>query len=84
MFTDPERVPTAPHEQPQPQSAVMEPRDLKSAASYVNNLLSSRGLLRGAPIDFSRPTKDPETPARIINLVHELLSRRDVNLPPSP
>ncbi|KAA8904561.1 Afadin and alpha-actinin-binding-domain-containing protein [Sphaerosporella brunnea] len=55
----------------------MDPRDLKSASNYVNNQLASRGLVRGTPIDFARPSKDPENPARIINLVYELVQRRD-------
>jgi hypothetical protein len=57
---------------------MMDAGDLKSASSYINNQLASRGLLRGLPIDFSRPSHDPENPARIINLVHELIQRRDV------
>lgn len=56
---------------------MMDAGDLKSASSYINNQLASRGLLRGLPIDFSRPSHDPENPARIINLVHELIQRRD-------
>ncbi|KAI5858794.1 Afadin and alpha-actinin-binding-domain-containing protein [Tricharina praecox] len=55
----------------------MDPRDLKSASNYVNQQLASRGLLRGNPIDFAKPSKDPDNPARIINLVHELVQRRD-------
>jgi len=56
----------------------MDPRDLKSTSNYVNNQLASRGLVRGLPIDFAKPSKDPDNPARIINLVHELVQRRDV------
>ncbi|TGZ77698.1 hypothetical protein EX30DRAFT_398392 [Ascodesmis nigricans] len=55
----------------------MDPRDLKGASTYVNNLLQARGLVGGQPIDFARPTRDDGTPGRIINLVHELVLRRD-------
>ncbi|KAF8254154.1 hypothetical protein K440DRAFT_157752 [Wilcoxina mikolae CBS 423.85] len=55
----------------------MDPGDLKSASNYVNNQLASRGLVRGNPIDFAKPSKDPHNPARIINLVHELVQRQD-------
>jgi len=58
----------------------MDLGELKSASNYVNNQLAARGLLRGLPIDFAKPTKEVETPARIINLVHELVKRRDVGL----
>ncbi|KAF8540719.1 Afadin and alpha-actinin-binding-domain-containing protein [Trichophaea hybrida] len=55
----------------------MDPGNLKSASNYVNNQLASRGLVCGNPIDFAKPSKDPDNPARIINLVHELVQRRD-------
>lgn len=55
----------------------MDRRDLKSASTYVNNLLASRGLLRGHAIPFHKPGED-DAPAKIINLVHELIARRDV------
>ncbi|PUU74115.1 Afadin and alpha-actinin-binding-domain-containing protein [Tuber borchii] len=55
----------------------MDPRDLKSASTYVNNQLAARGLLRGNPIPFHKPGEDDSTPAKIINLVHELIARRD-------
>ncbi|PWW75629.1 hypothetical protein C7212DRAFT_345558 [Tuber magnatum] len=55
----------------------MDPRDLKSASTYVNNQLASRGLLRGNPIPFHKPGDADGTPAKIINLVHELITRRD-------
>ena len=58
----------------------MDLGELKSASNYVNNQLAARGLLRGLPIDFAKPAKEVETPARIINLVHELVKRRDVGL----
>lgn len=56
----------------------MDLRNLKSASQYIHNALASRGILRGLPIDFAKPGKDPETPARIINLVNDLVQRRDV------
>lgn len=59
----------------------MDPRDLKSASTYVNNQLAARGLLRGNPIPFHKPGEDDGTPAKIINLVHELIARRDVSFP---
>jgi hypothetical protein len=60
--------------------------DLSTASRYVNNLLLSRGLLRdGEPIPFAKPSEGdggPEaTMPRIINLVHDLILRRDVCLP---
>lgn len=62
----------------------MDPRDLKAASKYVNNLLASRGLLRGKEIAFYKPSEDESTPSKIINLIHELLTRRDVRTPPHP
>lgn len=61
----------------------MDPQSLKSASSYLNNLLLARGLLRnGKPIEFAHPSKaeggKQETMAQIINLVHDLILRRDV------
>lgn len=56
----------------------MDHRDLKAASKYVNNLLAARGLLRGKEIAFYKPADDESTPSKIINLVHELLTRRDV------
>ncbi|KAK0653967.1 hypothetical protein DIS24_g5619 [Lasiodiplodia hormozganensis] len=60
----------------------MDPQSLKSASSYLNNLLLARGLLRnGKPIEFAHPSKGEggkqETMAQIINLVHDLILRRD-------
>jgi hypothetical protein len=58
--------------------------DLSAASHYVNNLLLSRGLLRdGEPIPFAKPSKGDgglEAMPRIINLVHDLILRRDVRL----
>ncbi|CAK3754604.1 Hypothetical predicted protein [Lecanosticta acicola] len=49
---------------------------LRTAGSYLNNLLLARGLLRdGQPIDFVKPSK--ESRASIINLVHDLILRED-------
>ncbi|KAK6002770.1 hypothetical protein QM012_001520 [Aureobasidium pullulans] len=49
---------------------------LNTASTYLNNLLLARGLLRDSkPLDFAKPTR--ETRAQIINLVHDLLLRRD-------
>ncbi|KAI5810516.1 Afadin and alpha-actinin-binding-domain-containing protein, partial [Pyronema omphalodes] len=55
----------------------MDSGDLKAASNYVNNQLASRGLLRDSPIDFAKPHRDNDVPKRIINLVHELVQRRD-------
>lgn len=61
----------------------MESRSLNTASTYINNLLLSRGLLRdGAPIDFATPEKakggTDATMVRVMNLVHDLILRRDV------
>ncbi|GAB7356064.1 hypothetical protein MBLNU459_g6681t1 [Dothideomycetes sp. NU459] len=54
----------------------MDSDTLQTASTYLNNLLLARGLLRnGSPLDFAKPTRD--TRAQIINLVHDLLLRRD-------
>ena len=54
----------------------MDSDTLNTASTYLNNLLLARGLLRnGKPLDFAKPTR--ETRAQVINLVHELLLRRD-------
>ena len=60
----------------------MDAHSLRTASDYLNNLLLARGLLRnGKPINFARPTKSeggPEaTMAHVINLVHDLVLRRD-------
>ncbi|KAL8787967.1 MAG: hypothetical protein Q9195_007555 [Heterodermia aff. obscurata] len=60
----------------------MESKNLQTASSYINNLLLSRGLLRnGVPIDFAEPAKTvggtDATMANIMNLVHDLILRRD-------
>ncbi|KAH0257453.1 hypothetical protein KCU91_g16365, partial [Aureobasidium melanogenum] len=54
----------------------MDHDTLNTASTYLNNLLLARGLLRDSkPLDFAKPTR--ETRAQIINLVHDLLLRRD-------
>lgn len=54
----------------------MDSDTLQTASTYVNNLLLARGLLRDSKsIDFAKPTRD--TRAQIINLVHDLVLRRD-------
>ncbi|KAK2796842.1 hypothetical protein FQN50_009403 [Emmonsiellopsis sp. PD_5] len=60
----------------------METQNLHTASEYINNLLLARGLLRnGKPIDFAHPENAPggtdATMARVINLVHDLVLRRD-------
>lgn len=57
-------------------AATMDSDTLHTASNYLNNLLLARGLLRnGNSLDFAKPTRD--TRAQIINLVHDLLLRRD-------
>lgn len=61
----------------------MDAFNLKTASTYINNLLLARGLLRdGKAIEFARPSKaeggKEVTMAQIINLVHDLILRRDV------
>ena len=61
----------------------MESRNLQTASLYINNLLLARGLLRnGAPIEFATPAKaeggTDATMAKVMNLVHDLILRRDV------
>ncbi|KAI4717086.1 hypothetical protein E4T48_06715 [Aureobasidium sp. EXF-10727] len=54
----------------------MDHDTLNTASTYLNNLLLARGLLRDSKaLDFAKPTR--ETRAQIINLVHDLLLRRD-------
>ena len=62
----------------------MEPANLQAASSYINNVLLARGLLKGGqPIDFADPDNEdggsPATMARVINLVNDLVLRRDVS-----
>lgn len=67
----------------------METESLNTAAGYINNLLLARGLLRnGKPVDFCSLASDgdkkaskearPTVTAQVINLVHDLILRRDV------
>lgn len=54
----------------------MDSDTLHTASTYLNNLLLARGLLRnGKALDFAKPTRD--TRAQTINLIHDLLLRRD-------
>lgn len=67
-----------------PASADMETQNLQAASTYVNNILLARGLLKtGHPIDFADPDNEDggseATMARIINLVNDLVLRRDVS-----
>ncbi|KAJ5761424.1 hypothetical protein N7533_003463 [Penicillium manginii] len=60
----------------------MEAHNLQAASTYVNNILLARGLLKsGSPIDFAEPDNEEggtaATMARIINLVNDLVLRRD-------
>ncbi|BCS23351.1 uncharacterized protein APUU_31576S [Aspergillus puulaauensis] len=61
----------------------MEPQgDLHAASIYINNVLLARGLVKtGRPIDFANPENEEggvtNTMARIINLVNDLVLRRD-------
>ncbi|KAI9368289.1 Afadin and alpha-actinin-binding-domain-containing protein [Aspergillus egyptiacus] len=61
----------------------MEPQgDLQAASTYINNVLLARGLLKsGRPIDFANPEEEEggvgTTMAMIINLVNDLVLRRD-------
>ncbi|KAF2753160.1 hypothetical protein EJ05DRAFT_470643 [Pseudovirgaria hyperparasitica] len=60
----------------------MDTYNLKTASRYINNLLLARGLLRdGKPIEFAHPSKGDggkeATMAHIINLVHDLILKRD-------
>lgn len=64
--------------------ADMEAHSLQAASTYVNNILLARGLLKsGHPIDFAQPDNEDggseATMARIINLVNDLVLRRDVS-----
>ncbi|KAL9589801.1 MAG: hypothetical protein Q9203_001378 [Teloschistes exilis] len=60
----------------------MESSNLNTASTYINNLLLSRGLLRnGKPIEFAKPENTAggmdATMVKIMNLVHDLILRRD-------
>lgn len=61
---------------------IMESQSLERASQYLNNLLLARGLLsNGKPIDFACPERNGQptttTMSRVINLVHDLVLRRD-------
>jgi len=54
----------------------MDHESLRTASTYLNNLLLARGLLRNSTnVDFVKPNK--ESRAQIINLVHDLILRED-------
>ncbi|KAJ5558052.1 Afadin/alpha-actinin-binding [Penicillium sp. DV-2018c] len=60
----------------------MESHNLHAASTYVNNILLARGLLKGGrAIDFADPENEDGgidgTMARVINLVNDLVLRRD-------
>ncbi|KAJ5273866.1 hypothetical protein N7478_008991 [Penicillium angulare] len=60
----------------------MEAQNLQAASTYVNNILLARGLLNdGNAIDFAQPENEEggteATMARVINLVNDLVLRRD-------
>lgn len=60
----------------------MDTGSLQTASTYLNNLLLARGLLRnGKSIEFASSKKGTagtdHTMAKIINLVHDLVIRRD-------
>ncbi|KAI9735416.1 MAG: hypothetical protein M1818_006422 [Claussenomyces sp. TS43310] len=60
----------------------METDNLRTASSYINNLLLSRGLLRnGQPLEFAQPQKGEGgtegTMAKVMSLVNDLVLRRD-------
>ena len=61
----------------------MESQSMQTASSYINNLLLARGLLRnGIPIEFVAPPKVEGavnlTMTKVMNLVHDMILRRDV------
>ena len=72
----------------------MDRSNLKTASTYVNNLLLARGLLRdGKPVDFVRAASKSErngdvagttastaTTGQVLNLVHDLILRHDVRI----
>ena len=62
----------------------MDAQSLGTASTYLNNLLLARGLLRnGKSIDFALSKKSPggadATMAKVINLVHDMVLRRDAS-----
>ena len=61
----------------------MDTQSRRTASTYINNLLLSRGLLRnGTPIEFATPENAEggldATMGQVMNLVHDLVLRRDV------
>ncbi|KAF8474294.1 Afadin and alpha-actinin-binding-domain-containing protein [Kalaharituber pfeilii] len=52
--------------------------DLSTASQYLNNLLAKSGLLKsGVTVNFHNPSSEDGSLTRIINLVHDLLTRRE-------
>lgn len=62
----------------------MEATSLRTASTYINNLLLARGLIRdGEPVPFdqARTNKGRDgnaAMAKVMNVVHDLILRRDV------
>lgn len=57
--------------------------DLSSASTYLNNLLVKGGLLKGGmTVPFHNPSAEDGSITRIINLIHDLVMRREVQSPP--
>lgn len=53
--------------------------DLSSASNYLNNILAKAGLLKGGTnVPFHNPSSEDGSVTRIINLVHDLVTRREV------
>ena len=66
-----------------PDPHAMDSQSRQTASTYINNLLLSRGLLRnGTPIEFAKPEEADgglhATMSQVMNLVHDLILRRDV------
>ena len=64
----------------------MAQQSRQTASSYINNLLLARGLLRdGATIELADPEQTEggisATMSQVMNLVHDLILRRDVSAP---
>lgn len=63
----------------------MDSQSRQTASTYINNLLLARGLLRnGKTIEFAAPGEVDggldATMSQVMNLVHDLILRRDVRL----
>lgn len=67
---------------------MIDTENLRTASSYINNQLLSRGLLRdGQTVDFANLDGSPDdsaaTHGRIIRIVNDLILRRDVRALPA-